>query len=333
MKKKVALVTGGFSDEALVSYKSAKNIEGIIDKEKFDIYVIDICEEGWMYTEGQKRKQVDKNDFSIELNGEKINFDVALMCIHGTPGEDGKLPGYFDLIGLPYTSCDAAVSAITFNKRFTIALASINGINVANSVLVIKGADYHFDTIKNFKFPVFVKPNNGGSSVATSKVVEYDEALLKEAIDKAFEVDKQVLVEEFIKGRELTVGVYKLNAETVVLPISEVIMNTTANHEFFNFEAKYSGRTTEITPADVDDEIKSKINSAAEILYDSLNCKGIVRIDFIYHTDKKILYMLEINTIPGQTDTSFIPQQMRAAGKDLGAVYTDFLNEAIASKK
>ncbi len=333
MKKKVALVTGGFSGEAVVSYKSAKNIESLIDKEKFDVHVIDICDEGWMYTEGEERKQVDKNDFSIQLNGEKINFDAALMCIHGAPGEDGKLPGYFDLIGLPYTSCDAAIGAITFNKRFTVALASINGITVANSVLVIKGTDYHFDKIKNLNFPVFVKPNNGGSSVATSKVVKYDEALLKEAIDKAFEADKQVLVEEFIKGRELTVGVYKLHGETVVLPMSEVVMNTNADHEFFDFEAKYSGKTTEITPADVDDEIKSKINSAAEILYDSLNCKGIVRIDFIYDTDKKIPYMLEINTIPGQTDASFIPQQMRAAGKDLGAVYTEFLNEAIVSKK
>ncbi len=334
MKRRIALVTGGFSGEAVISYKSAKNIETQIDKDKFDVYTIDICKEGWLYvSEDGSRQEVDKNDFSIVVNGQKLHFDAALMCIHGSPGEDGKLPGYFDLIGLPYTSCDAAIGAITFNKRFTVALAAINGITVAGSVLVIKDNGYQLDKIKHLRFPVFIKPNNGGSSVATSKVVSYDEEKLKAAINKAFEADKQVLVEEFIKGRELTVGVYKLHGETVVLPMSEVILKPKSEEEYFDFEAKYSGKTEEITPALVDDEIKEKINKAAEILYDALNCKGIVRIDFIYDTEKKLPYMLEINTVPGQTDASFIPQQINAAGKSLTSVYTGFLEEAIASGK
>lgn len=335
MKKKVALVTGGFSGEAEVSYKSAKNIERQIDKEKFDVFVIDICKDGWIYRATDDTPQnVDKNDFSIIVNSQKIHFDVALMCIHGTPGEDGKLPGYFDLVGLPYTSCDAATAAITFNKRFTVALAAINDVHVADSVLVFKDSGYKLEEIKNLHFPVFVKPNNGGSSVNTFKIVSYDEKVLKESIDKALEADGQVLIEEFIKGRELTVGVYKLNNEIFVLPMSEVLMpSTNADHEFFDFEAKYSGKTQEITPANVDEEIKTKINKAAENLYNALNCKGIVRIDFIYDTEQKIPYMLEINTVPGQTDASFVPQQVRAAGKDLGKLYTGFLEEAMNTKK
>lgn len=326
MKKKIALVTGGFSGEAVISYRSANTIYNHLDKNKFDVYKIDINPQGWFYEDVSGNKtEVNKNDFTINTEGEKTSFDAVFIGLHGTPGEDGKLQGYFDIMGLPYTSCNAATSALTFNKRYTTAVAAVSGVNVAHSVLFIKGQFENADeATSKLKFPVFVKPNNGGSSIGMSKVNNASEAL-GVAIEKAFKEDDQVLVEEMITGREFTVGVFRTKGEIVVLPITEIA----AHKEFFDFEAKYEGKSTETTPAQISDEWKGNLETAAKKIYEVFNCSGVVRIDFIYNEEENKPYMLEINTVPGQSDASVIPQQVRARGWDLTEFYTKLVEEAL----
>ncbi|MEJ0105804.1 MAG: hypothetical protein WDO19_26075 [Bacteroidota bacterium] len=224
MKKTIALVTGGFSGEAVISYKSAVTIDNNLDRTKFNVYKIDINPVGWFYENSNGEKTpIDKNDFSLTISGDKIRFDAVFIGMHGTPGEDGKLQGYFDTLKIPYTSCDAGTSAITFNKRYTVAVASFSGIDVAKSVLLIKdNFGSPEEVIQNLKFPVFVKPNNGGSSIGMSKVNKPSDEL-GAAIEKAFKEDDQVLIEEYIKGRELTIGVFKTKGNIIALPITEVI--------------------------------------------------------------------------------------------------------------
>jgi D-alanine-D-alanine ligase len=324
-KPKIAFVTGGFSGEAEISYQSAKTIEQNIDPEKFDYYKIDITPKGWFYKNNNKTTEVDKNDFSIIIDQQKINFDAVLIGIHGTPGEDGKLQGYFDMLHLPYTSCDCAISALTFNKRFTNAVASFAGIKVANSVLLFKNNYQSPDElVKNLKFPVFIKPNNGGSSIGMSKVNSPSEEL-GAAIEKAFKEDEQVLVEEFIKGREFTIGVFKSKGEIVALPITEII----TKKDFFDYEAKYLGASQEITPAQVNEDIAQQIKEEAIKIYKIFNCSGIIRIDFIYNGEEQLPYMLEINTVPGQTAASLVPQQVVAMGWTLMDFYTALLEECL----
>lgn len=327
MKKKIALVTGGFSGEAVISYRSASTIFKHLDKSRFDVYRIDINPEGWFYEDGSGAKTpVDKNDFSIYCDGKKISFDGVFIGMHGTPGEDGKLQGYFDMMGLPYTSCNAATSALTFNKRYTTAVAAMSGISVARSVLFIKGQfDRVDEVVDNLQFPVFVKPNNGGSSIGMSKVNNASEEL-GAAIEKAFREDDQVLVEEMIQGREFTVGVFRTKGEITVLPITEV----SAHKEFFDFEAKYGGQSTETTPALIPENWKQKLEATAQKIYRVFNCSGVVRIDFIYNEEQDRPFMLEINTIPGQSDASVVPQQVRAKGWDLSAFYTKLVEEALS---
>jgi D-alanine-D-alanine ligase len=326
MKKKIALVTGGLSGEAVISYKSAITVGNNIDTDKFDWYTIDINATGWWFVsvDGQ-RSTVDRTNFSIEVDGEKLIFDAVLLCIHGTPGEDGKLQGYFDMIGLPYTSCDAATSALTFNKRYTVAVAAFGGINVAKSLHIFKHTLVTPETIlKQLALPVFVKPNNGGSSIGMSKVNEGSE--LQVALNKAFKEDNQILVEEFIKGRELTIGVFKTKGQVITLPMTEVI----TKKEFFDFEAKYQGLSEEITPAILEDVYANKIREAAKRAYEVLNCRGVVRIDFILNEVNGEPYMLEVNTVPGQSDASLIPQQVQAMGWALKDFYTAVIEEAFA---
>ncbi|MEO8854448.1 MAG: D-alanine--D-alanine ligase [Ginsengibacter sp.] len=325
MKPKIAFLTGGYSGEAEISYLSAKTIEKNIDPEKFDYYKIDITTDGWFFINNGQKTAVDKNDFTIRINENKIRFDAALIGIHGTPGEDGKIQGYFDMLGIPYTSCDCAISALTFNKRYTVAVASFSGIKVANSVLLFKNSYKSPDEeVKNLKFPVFVKPNNGGSSIGMSKVNSPSEEL-GAAIEKAFNVDDQVLVEEFIKGRELTIGVFRSKGKIIALPITEIV----TKKEFFDFEAKYLGASQEITPAEVDENVTNQIKEEAIKIYQTFNCDGIVRIDFIYNQEEKLPYMLEINTVPGQTEASLVPQQVRAMGWTLMDFYTAMLEECL----
>jgi D-alanine-D-alanine ligase len=324
MKKNIALVTGGFSGEAVISYKSAVTIDNNLDRNIFNVYIIDINPEGWFYEmPGGTKIEIDKNDFSLIVNDEKIKFDAVFIGMHGTPGEDGKLQGYFDTLGISYTGCDAATSALTFNKRFTVSVAAFSGIDVAKSVLLMKDNRTSPDEmVRQLKFPVFVKPNNGGSSIGMSKVNEpSDEVGI--AIEKAFKEDDEVLVEEFIKGREFTTGVFKTKGNIIVLPITEII----SKKDFFDYEAKYEGASTEVTPAEVDEVVADKIREAAKKIYSVFNCHGVVRIDFIYNEEAGRPFMLEINTIPGQSEASIVPQQVKAMGWSLKEFYTKLVEE------
>ena len=323
MKKNIALVTGGFSGEAAISYKSATTIDKHLDREKFNVYKIDINPQGWFYESGEgKKTEVNKNDFSVQTANGAIKFDAVFIGMHGTPGEDGKLQGYFDTLKIPYTSCDAASSAITFNKRYTVAVAAMAGIHVSRSFHLFRHTSVRLQQIiDGLTFPVFVKPNNGGSSIGMSKVHESKE--LEAAIQKAFKEDDQVLVEQMIKGREFTIGVFKTKGNIVTLPMTEVI----SKKDFFDYEAKYQGASTEVTPAELDDVAADKIRDAAKKIYAVFNCRGVVRIDFILEESSGVPYMLEINTIPGQSDASIVPQQVKAMGWSLKEFYTKLVEE------
>ncbi|HYE54205.1 MAG TPA: D-alanine--D-alanine ligase [Chitinophagaceae bacterium] len=321
-KKNIAFVTGGYSGEAVISYKSAITIENNLDNEKYNIYKIDITPQGWWYVGPDGRKSaVDRTDFSINL-GEHIRFDAVFIGIHGTPGEDGKLQGYFDLLNIPYTSCDAATSALTFNKRYTVAVAAFAGINVARSLHLFRHSPVGKEQVlSSLQLPVFVKPNNGGSSIGMSKVTEPGE--LAAALQKAFKEDDQVLVEEFIAGREFTIGVFRSGGEIITLPFTEV----KTHKEFFDFEAKYTpGMSEEITPAVVDESIAENVRATAKKVYAVFNCRGIVRMDFIYNEEKAAPYLLEINTVPGQSEASIVPQQVRAMGWSLKEFYSRLID-------
>ncbi len=326
MKKTIALLTGGTTGEWVVSVKSAATIAQNIDTSKYDVYKIMLTENGWFYEPADSVKiEVDKNDFSITIKGKKIVFDGVFIVIHGSPGEDGKLQGYFDMIGIPYTTCNALTSSITMNKGYTKAVVDgIKNLNVAKSLQLFK-ENYNADEVKNqLKLPYFVKPNNGGSSIGMSKVKNVDE--LETALEKAFNEDTQVLVEEFVEGREFSIGVFKTKGKIVVLPTTEV----KTKNEFFDFDAKYTpGVTEEITPGDMSEEEKARVEQIVSDVYQKLNCRGVVRIDYFleHHTSK--FYFIEINTIPGQTATSFIPQQVAAMGMKLQDFYTQVLEETI----
>jgi D-alanine-D-alanine ligase len=321
-KKNIALVTGGFSGEAVISYKSANTIDKNLDREKFNVYKIDINPNGWFYENGTVKAEVNKNDFSLQTSNGIIKFDAVFIGMHGTPGEDGKLQGYFDTLKIPYTSCDAGSSAITFNKRYTVAVASMAGIHVSRSFHLFKHTAVPIQQIiDGLKFPVFVKPNNGGSSIGMSKV--YEPKDLEAAIQKAFKEDDQVLVEQMIKGREFTVGVFKTKGNIIVLPITEVI----SKKDFFDYEAKYEGASTEVTPAQVDEVFADKIREVAKKIYAVFNCRGVVRIDFILEESSGEPHMLEINTIPGQSEASIVPQQVKAMGWSLKDFYTKLVEE------
>ena len=232
-------------------------------------------------------------------------------------------------MNLPYTSCNAATSAITFNKRFTVGVAAFSGINVAKSVHLVKGRfDNPEDVARHLQFPVFVKPANGGSSIGMSKVNSASEEL-GAAIEKAFKEDDQVLIEEFITGREFTVGVFRSKGEIIILPITEV----KSKKEFFDFEAKYTaGLNEETTPAQVDEAVAEKVRAAAKKIYQIFNCSGVIRIDFIYNEAKGEPFMLEVNTVPGQSEASIVPQQLRAFGWTLKEFYSALIEEALAGK-
>lgn len=323
MKKNIALITGGYSGEAVISYKSAETIYNNTDKEKWNVFLIDIHPNGWFHKADNGDKfPIDKNDFSVSINGNKINFDAVLVGLHGTPGEDGKLQGYFDCLNIPYTSCDAATSALTFNKRYTVAVAAFAGIPVAKSLHLFKDdGTTAIQIADQLKLPVFVKPNNGGSSIGMSKVNVA--AHLEAAVEKAFKEDDQVLVEEFIKGREFTIGVFKSKGNIIALPITEII----SKNEFFDFEAKYEGASEEITPAQVEEVIADKVRDTARKAYAIFNCKGVVRMDFIHDETTGEPCLLEINTVPGQSAASLVPQQVAAMGWSLKEFYSALIEE------
>jgi D-alanine-D-alanine ligase len=328
-KPVIAFVTGGYSSEAVISYKSAITIEKNLDAAKFDVYRIDITPDAWFHPTATGEKiPVKRDDFTIEINGNKIRFDAVFIGIHGTPGEDGKLQGYFDLLNLPYTSCDATSSAITFNKRYTTAVAGASGFHVAKSIHLFQ-SNYRKEDIGSWdlKFPVFVKPNNGGSSIGMSRVNVREE--LEAGIEKAFKEDDQVLIEEFIAGREFTIGVFKSKGAVITLPFTEII----TENEFFDFEAKYQGKSKEVTPAECSQDTADKVRKAAAGIYSVFNCRGVVRMDFIFNDVDKIPYLLEINTVPGQSAASIVPQQVAAMGVSLTDFYSMLIVEALEAIK
>lgn len=328
MKTKVALITGGYTGEAEVSFKSSAFVYSQIDKSKYDVYLITIVPNGWYYTDtAGVQYAINKEDFSLQLGDEQVTFDVVFILIHGSPGEDGRLQGYFDMIGLPYTSCSALTSALTMNKQYTKAiLADIPNLKVAKSVLLFASDRAQATALveEKLRLPYFVKPNAGGSSIGMSKVKEA--AALAAALDLAYDAEGtgvQVLVEEFVSGREFSQGIFRnAQGELIVLPATEV--KTT--REFFDFEAKYTpGLTEEITPADLSTEQQLRAAAILKAIYIRLNCSGMVRIDFFLETATDAYYFIEMNTIPGQTAQSFIPQQVRA----FGMTETDFYGELI----
>lgn len=321
-KKNIALLAGGYTGEYEVSINSAKNIAANLNADQYNVYTILINRDRWFYQNGDETVDIDKNDFSLPLSTGKVKFDTVFITVHGTPGEDGKLQGYLDMLGLPYNTCDATTSAITMNKAYTKALVQgIPNLHAAKSVKLFKGDMHDVSTIASaLKFPLFVKPNNGGSSVGMSKV--HNVAKLPAALEKAFHEDEQILVEEFIKGREFSRGIARLHGKIVVLPATEII----SSKEFFDYEAKYTpGVSQEITPADLSEETNSMIADILTEVYLRLNCRGMVRVDFILQEQTGDFYFIEINTTPGQSANSLIPQQVRAAGMDVKTFYGDIV--------
>ncbi|MGY6558612.1 MAG: D-alanine--D-alanine ligase family protein [Nitritalea sp.] len=319
MKKTIALVTGGFTGESVISLKSAAVVARLLDPERYEVFTIFVYPGRWYYEAEGQQFPVNLNDFSLDLPGGKVTFDGVFNCLHGSPGEDGKLAGYFELIGMPYTTSDVLTSAITMNKAFTKAIvAPIPDLYVAKSVRLQRGeAQAAERVLAELQLPVFVKPNSGGSSIGMSKVKE--EAALEEALARAFQEDAEVLVEEFVSGREFSIGIYKAEGKVHVLPATEIV----SSKEFFDFEAKYvAGVTEEITPGRMDAEEVARVERIAAAVYEALGCRGAVRMDyFLRHSDGKCFF-IELNTVPGQTETSLISQQVRAAGMEVRDFYT-----------
>ena len=326
MKKNIALLAGGYSGEYVISIQTAQTIEKSLDQDLYNVYKIIITKDEWYHEHNGGRIQVDKNDFSLAIDGNKITFDCVFIGIHGSPGEDGRIQGYLDMLHIPYTTCNAIVSALTFNKSYcNKVVKAFNVVNIANSVHLIKGEPYSMGAILDqLKLPVFVKPNESGSSLGVSKVKHVEE--LFPAIEKAFREDNQVLIEEFIEGRELTIGVYRVNNTLTALPATEIV----SKNEFFDYEAKYTpGVTNEITPANIDNNLKEQLETKAMYIYRHLNCRGVVRMDFILQRNSNKLFFLEVNTMPGQSENSIVPQQVRASGKTLKDFYGELLEDCL----
>lgn len=324
MKKNIALVAGGYSGEYEISIRSAGQIAQNIDTNKYNVYTIVIEKKSWYYSIEDKHVEIDKNDFSLTLNEEKINFDGALIIVHGTPGENGLLQGYFDMLNIPYTTCSALVSTITFDKEVCNALVrSFDIVNVAKNTSVFKDEELDLDKISStINFPLFVKPSEGGSSIGMSKVSCKEDLL--PAIEKAFDVHHKVLIEEFIEGREFSCGVMQVGEkEIIAFPATEIVSQT----EFFDYDAKYNGLSNEITPAQVSNELMLRVQETTKKLYKRLNCSGVCRIDFIYREKDDKLFFLEVNTTPGQSAQSIVPQQVRAMGRDTKWLYQTLLEQ------
>ena len=325
MKRKIALVTGGYTGESVISLKSAAVVEKTIDRDLYDVYKILIYPGDWHFLSASGEKSpVDLNDFSIQLGDDKITFDGVFNILHGSPGEDGKLAGYFDMIGIPYTTCDQLSSAITMNKGYTKAIVDdIEELHIAKSLQLFENSAANLKRVEEeLTLPLFIKPNNGGSSIGMSKVKTWTE--LPEALDKAFAEDKQVLVEEFVSGREFSIGCYKGKGEITVLPATEIV----SSKEFFDYEAKYvAGVTEEITPGRQNEEEVARVNRIIAKIYEKLNCKGAIRVDYFLQNGTGKFYFIEVNTVPGQTETSLISQQVRAIGMDVRDFYTELIEE------
>ena len=322
LKRTIAIVCGGDSSEHDVSLRSAQGIYSFFDKDRYQVYIVDIKGLDWHVElpDGTTTK-IDRNDFSFQENGKKKTFDYAYITIHGTPGENGLLQGYFDLIGMPYSTSSVLVEALTFDKFVLNQYLRGYGVSVAESLLIRKGYEelVSDDEIEErIGMPCFVKPAADGSSFGVSKVKNKDQ--LAPAIRKAMMESPEVMVESFLDGTEITQGIYKTSEKTVLFPITEVV----TSNEFFDYDAKYNGQVKEITPARLSADIAERVGKITSHIYDILHCNGIIRIDYIISKDGKIS-MLEVNTTPGMTATSFIPQQVRAAGLTMADVLGDIV--------
>jgi D-alanine-D-alanine ligase len=327
MKKNIAVVTGGYSGEAVISLQSADQVIKHLDAEKYNCFKVVLTREKWVLSKDMQEYPIDKNDFSATVGGVKIKFDCAFMALHGTPGEDGKLQGYFDMIGLPYTSSGVVQSAITFSKSFTIAVLSRYGVNTSKSIVVSKNDKPTVENIlSKISIPCFVKPNEGGSSLGASKVKHKEELI--PAIEKGLKVGEEVIVEEFIEGTEITCGVIKFKGKVQALAITEIVFKT----EIFDFHAKYIDKTTEeITPARIPLSIEAECKNLSEFIYKILGCKGMIRIDYIIKQGK--LYLLEVNSIPGMTERSLLPQQAEYVGISKKELYGNAIEEVFALQR
>ncbi len=327
-KKNIALLTGGDSGEYVISMKSSKMIRENLDKGLFSVYTILIHKGKWVFVDNDGSEwPVDKNDFSIHLKGQKVLFDCVFITIHGTPGEDGKLQAYFELLRIPYTTADVLASALTFNKYYCNLIVRQLGYPVPRSVKLVKGRAYSVeDVIDELGLPLFVKPNEGGSSLGMTFVKSA--FALQPAIGHAFEHDRIVLVEEFIKGVELTCGVFMHDQHVHALPVTEIISKTAAR--YFDYEAKYTpGAAEEITPARISPELTKRVQDVSVQLYEQLDMFGLVRFDYIFNKTKDLLYFIEVNVTPGMTETSLVPQAAAVAGITNKELFTMLIEEAL----
>jgi D-alanine-D-alanine ligase len=319
--KTIAVVAGGDSSEYEISVKSATEVYKSLSP-KYIIYIIMIRGTDWYWEDRKGRfHNIDKNDFSLVTDEYKVRFDAVFIAIHGTPGENGLLQGYLDMMGMPYTSCGAFCSALTFNKQATKLFLKEYKIPMADAILVRNGDNLDLSGIlKQTGLPCFVKPNDSGSSFGVTKVKQKEELL--PAIAKAFEESNEVLIEKFMNGREVACGVVKLKNKTIVLPVTEII----SKNEFFDYEAKYTaGKSDEVTPAEMAATITNEIQRLSLNIYELLGCKGIVRVDFIVIGEKP--FFLEINTVPGMTEESIVPKQAEAAGITTTELYSDIVED------
>jgi len=298
-----------------------------LDRQKYNVYRIIIDGKKWVYDNGEIEVGVDKNEFTIVLDGKQIVFDCVFIALHGTPGEDGKLQGYFDLLNIPYTSCTRTTTALTFNKFFSNKIARSFGVSTADAIFLPAGDIFDLDKIiEKLGLPCFVKPNNNGSSVGITRVDHREQ--LSPALDLAFSADDELVVEEFIDGFELTCGVFKYLDQMYVFPLTKII----SKKDFFDYEAKYTdGMAEEITPAPVSSYIEHECKRTSAFLYNELNCKGIVRFDYI--VKDKTLYFLEVNTIPGMTKNSIVPKMLTEMGFTLKEMYSMVIEDAVIRHK
>ncbi len=320
MKRTIAIVAGGDTSEYEVSLRSAQGIYSFIDKEKYTLYIVGMHGLDWhVRLDDGRTLPVDRNDFSFLLDGQKVKFDFAYITIHGTPGEDGRLQGYFDMLRIPYSCCGVLAAALTYDKFACNQYLHAYGVRIAESLLLRQGQTITDDeVVEKIGLPCFIKPSLGGSSFGVTKVKTREQ--IQPAIAKAFDEAQEVVVEAFMDGTELTCGCYKTRGKSVVFPITEVV----SHNEYFDYKAKYNGESDEITPARISDELADRVKKLTSAIYDILGAQGIIRVDYIVTEGDKI-NLLEVNTTPGMTATSFIPQQVRAAGLDIKDVMTDII--------
>jgi len=323
MKKKVAIIMGGYSSEYKISLTSGNVVYNYLDNTFFDAYRIHIFKDRWVYVDANNIEYpINKDDFSITIENQHITFDCVFNAIHGSPGEDGLMQAYFKLLNIPQTSCDYYQSSLTFNKRDLLSVLKPYGIKSAESYYLNLGDAIDEDVIINkVKLPCFVKANKAGSSFGISKVHKKED--LQAAIENAYKEDDEIIIESFLNGTEVSVGVIKYDGETTVLPVTEIV----TENDFFDYQAKYEGKSTEITPARINDTQLKNVTIAAKKVYDILKMTGYSRSEFIFIGDEP--YMLEMNTTPGLTTESILPQQAQKAGISLAELFKSAIDEAL----